>query len=361
MIAKWIKENFDQMDEVEKWVAWYKYLSPLKEGRFNMAREGGVELDDDANLGRPENWKKHVQDQLKRLGTYGGTVRDYSGVQTQEPMRGTLGEPQPVEESVEQQIDRIERLLQEKDPHYDLRLYSIKVDVSIERDIGGEIQETQTEIRGIESVTTVRTVGDTQQMGRSQIATYEIKFELLGTDSRVKYRDTILIPGLMRIRGLRVLRTSPIHRTNTRGTIRTVRENTLREGGGFGGGLSQIPFQGSSPMPTPRLSVDRALEDWVGGSVRIYDAPMNTNDMGYHVMVPVEELLPLAGREFRAPKDAYDGMYQHFIAQGPQTPVYVALGKNNRAKITGNEDLVWFAKRAGLEDLPVFFSYQQQV
>jgi len=276
-------------------------------------------------------------------------------------MRGTLGEPQPVEESVEQQIDRVERLIQEKDPSYDLRLYSIKVDVSIQRDLGGETQETQTEIRGIESVTTVRTVGDTQNVGSSQIATYEIKFELLGSISRVKYRDRVLIPGLMKVKGLRILRVSPIHRTNVRGTIRTVRENVLREGGGFGGGISQMPYPGSPPMPTPRVTVDQALEDWVGGSVKLYDVPMNTNDMGYHVMVPVEELLPLMSREFRAPKDAFDGMYQNFIARGPAAPVYVALGKNNRARVTGNEDLIWYAKRAGLPDLPVFFSYQQQV
>jgi hypothetical protein len=113
-------------------------------------------------------------------------------------------------------------------------------------------------------------------------------------------------------------------------------------------------------MPTPRLSIDQALEDWTHGGVRVYDVPMNTRDMGYHVMVPVEELLPYLSREFRAPKDAFDGMYQNFIAKGPQAPVYVALGQNNRAKITGNEDLVWYAKRAGLKELPVFFSYQKQ-
>ena len=37
------------------------------------------------------------------------------------------------------------------------------------------------------------------------------------------------------------------------------------------------------------------------------------------------------------------------------------LGKNNRAKITGGEEIVWFARKAGLEEVPVFFSYQRQV
>jgi hypothetical protein len=78
-------------------------------------------------------------------------------------------------------------------------------------------------------------------------------------------------------------------------------------------------------------------------------------------MMPVEELEPyLPNREFRAPKDAFDGMYHDFIKNGAQAPVYVAIGKNG-IKISGNEDLIWYAKKAGLEELPVFLSYQIQV
>ena len=78
-------------------------------------------------------------------------------------------------------------------------------------------------------------------------------------------------------------------------------------------------------------------------------------------MVPIEELLPYMSREFRAPMDAFDGMYQNFIRNGAQNPVYIALGRNGRARVTGGEDMIWFAKKAGLEELPVFFSYQRQV
>tara|TARA_Y100000310_G_scaffold323706_1_gene384492 strand:- start:1420 stop:2421 length:1002 start_codon:yes stop_codon:yes gene_type:complete len=333
-----------------------------------MARSGNIEMDDDANIGMPKNWTKEVQDQMKKMKAFSGTVRNYSGVQKGETLAGTLGEPEPVGESVEQQIDRIERLLQEKDPHYDLRIYSIKVDVSVQKDLGGEIQETQTEIRGIEGVTTVRTVGATQNLAQALLATYEIKFELLGAISRVKYRDRILIPGLMKVKGLRVVRFNPIHRTNVRGTIRTVRERrTLQEYGGdisgFGGMAGNLGAvrQSTTPMVTPRKTIDQVLADWVDGSVRIYDAPMDTTNMAYHVMVPVEELLPYIGREFRAPMDAFDGMYHEFIKNGARAPVYVAVGKNRRVKISGNEDLIWYAKRAGLKELPVFFSYQRQV
>jgi len=300
---------------------------------------------------------------MRRLGSWAGTVRDYSGVQRGEPLAGTLGEPQAVGESVEQQIDRIERLLQEKDPHYDLRIYSIKIEVSVQKDLGGEIQETQTEIRGIDGVTTVRTLGDTHDVGDAVMATYEVKFELLGTTSRVRYRDKTLIPGLMRIKGIKITGVSPIHRTNERGTIRTVRERALSEYGfgGLAGGLGVARTNNQRKMPTPRQSLQAIAADWQDGSVMVYDTPRDTTSMRYHVMMPVEELLPYMSREFRAPKDAFDGMYHHFIKDGAQSPVYVAIGKNGRIKITGNEDMVWFAKRSGLEELPVFLSYQRQV
>ena len=353
MMARWINQNFEQMEEVEKHVAWYDYLSPIRNNAFNMAREGDIEPEGD-DAGRPIRWNEKVQDQMKRMKAFGGTVRNYSGVQT---------------ESVEQQIERIDRLLQEKDDTYDLRLYSIKIDVSIQKDLGGEVQETQTEIRGIEGVTTVRTVGDTADAGTASIATYDIKFELLGSISRVKYRDQILIPGLMKIRGLRILRVTPIHRTNARGTIRTVRERKIIEEygggsmGGFGGmagGLGGVR-DSYRPSVTPSRSIEQVAADWREGSVRVYDAPMDANNMAYHTMVPVEELLEYMAREFRAPMDAFDGMYQNFIKNGAESPVYVAVGKNGRIKVTGNEDLIWFAKKSGLQELPVFFSYQQQV
>jgi hypothetical protein len=341
----------------------------------------------------PKGWAKEVQDQMKKMKAFSGTVRNYTGVQqgttqsattgtdrggwtpgaptpaagtqTGDPLRGTLGEPRPAQEGAEQQIDRIERLLGESDPSYDLRIYSIRVDVSVQKDLGGEIQETQTEIRGIEGVTTVRTVGDTRDIGPALVATYEVKFELLGAISRVRFRDKILIPGLMRIKGLKMVGVSPIHRTNVRGSTRTVRE-TLKEYGGvanFGGAagnLGMLRKYNVQTSVTPRETIQSVLDDWVEASVQVYDAPTNTTDMRYHVMMPVEELLPLISRVFRAPMDAFDGMYQHFIANGAENPVYIALGKNNVAKVTGNEDLIWFAKRAGLEELPVFFSYQRQ-
>ena len=362
LITKWIKDNFDQMSEPEKYVAWFKYLKPIKDAHFNMARSGNIEMDDDANIGMPKNWVIEVQDQMKKMKVFSGTVNKYGGVQRGETLKGTIGEPQPVGESMEQQIARIDSLLQEKDPNYDLRIYNITIDVALSKDIGGEVQETQTEIRGINGVTTVRTIGDMTPTMQALTGKFEIKFEILGALSRVKYRDRILIPGMMQIKGLRILRISPMHRTNKRGTIRTVREALVNEMGGLAGNLGALRKQRPQvAMTTPRKMLDDIAADWRDGGVMAYDAPMDSTDMRYHVMMPVEELLPYISREFRAPKDAYDGMYHQFIKNGARAPVFVAVGKNGRIKVTGNEDLIWFAKRSGLQELPVFLSYQSQV
>jgi len=147
-----------------------------------------------------------------------------------------------------------------------------------------------------------------------------------------------------------------MHRTNKRGTIRTVRESKKKE-------LYEFAFADytSPQMVTPAVSLDGVLEDWMEGGVQVYDVPMNTNEMQYHVMVPVEELWPHASRMYRGTKTDFDGRYTHFIKTGARMPVYVAVGQNGRMKITGNEDLVWFARKSGLKELPVFFSYQKQV
>tara|TARA_R110002073_G_scaffold118107_3_gene257009 strand:- start:4755 stop:5762 length:1008 start_codon:yes stop_codon:yes gene_type:complete len=335
-----------------------------------MAREGEIEPEGD-DAGKPIRWNEKVQEQMKRMRAYSGTVHNYGGVQRGEPQAGTVGEPRPAQESVEQQIDRIDALLKETDDTYDLRIYSIKVGVVIDRDNGGSESETATEIRGVEAVTTVRPVAASKRpvTATSEYVLYDIKFELLGAQSRTGFRDKVLLPRMRQIKGLKIMTVSSIHRTNRKGTIRTVRE-MVNEGGGYFGGVSNFggaagnlasQRRDSRPMPTPRGGVQDVLDDWVDGSVQMYDMPTDTTNMAYHVMMPVEELLPYTDRVFRAPKDAFDGMYQNFIKNGPHSPVYLAIGKNGRAKITGGEDMVWYAKRAGLEELPVFFSYQRQV
>ena len=116
-------------------------------------------------------------------------------------------------------------------------------------------------------------------------------------------------------------------------------------------------------MPTPRPMIQQLIDDWAEGGVMGYDAPMNTADMRYHVMFPVEELLPfIEDTEYRGDDRDFEGRYKNFIKTGPTAPVYLAIGKVNRtAKVTGGEEFIFFAQRAGLKELPVFLSYQRQV
>jgi hypothetical protein len=93
----------------------------------------------------------------------------------------------------------------------------------------------------------------------------------------------------------------------------------------------------------------------------MYDAPTNINLTRYSVMMPVSELEHLCGREARKHGHHFDAGYEKFIENGPRDPIYIAIGKNGRAKITGNEDDLRYAIKAGVEEVPVFISYQRQV
>ena len=355
LVVKWIKDNWDNMDETEKWVAYYKYILPMATARINIVRDiPGVELDDDNNLGKPSNWDQKVKDQLNKLGAYGGTVRGYSGVQRSEPVAGTMGEPRPAQESVEQQIDRIERLIAEQD--VDVRLYKIVVSTRISADRTRKTKLLHDQLRGLVNVTTVNPVVKRPMAGGEQVW-FDIKFTLQGTQSRDEYVEKTLIPLMRNVQGVQVDDWTASEEV-TPG--KKVRESQKLMEWGIGGARFPTPVE-SPPLKTPRMMLASIVKDWCEGGVMAYDTAMDSTDMRYHVMMPVEELLPLMGREFRAPKDAFDGMYHRFIKDGATAPVYIAIGKNGRVKVTGNEDLIWFAKRSGLADLPVFFSYQRQV
>lgn len=356
-ILGWFEENYANMSEMQRFVMWKYFLAPMSQGNFRRY-DAAAQLD--VETGKPRNFEDYVYQQLMKLGATDNSAR-----------RGAS-----INESVEDQIVRIDNLLNELDPSYDLRIYNIEIGCTIERHRGGSESETATEIRGIEGVTTVRPVAARKRniTPTAGFVLFDIKFELLGSQSRVDYRDKVLLPALRKIRGLKILTVSSIHRTNRKGTIRTVRESVINElgmgsafgygvdnVGGLAGNLGSVRRQQTRDMPTPRPQLQSILDDWVEGGVMAYDAPTNYTDMRYHVMMPVEELLPFITSEYRGDMKDFQGRYKHFISTGPQAPVYVAIGQNGRIKITGGEDLVWFAKKSGLEELPCFFSYQKQV
>jgi len=248
-------------------------------------------------------------------------------------------------------INEVEKLL-ERDP-IDLRVYEVILGVLVDLRISGLDNQIENSIRGIREVTTVKHIANRQRRKGEDLVyrEYAIKFELTGRQSRDTYRDYILVPAVNKdVKGVKVV---------DRGPVKAV-EAALLEWGGLG--YAAPPVDPYLPtMQTPRGSLNAVVADWVEGGVQLYDFPTNTNEMQYHVMMPVEELWDFCSREYRGTATDFDGRYKNFIKNGAQMPVYVAIGKNGRVKITGNEDLIWFAKKSGLKELPVFFSYQLQV
>jgi hypothetical protein len=345
LIAMWLRDNWEQMDLLERFVANSVYIKPMMDRTFRIhGANGAIDVD----TGEPRNWSSLVQKERVRRGV--GLASGPSPVA-------------PVNESIEDQITRIDNLLNEKVSPIDLRIYRTRIGCSIDSAIAGAEMEIETQIRGIDGVTTVRSIVDSKRplTATSNYATYEIKFELMGADSRKEYREAVLFPGLRRIPGINIIDWSSIHRTNVRGTTRTVREDKMLKEYGIGGpvGLSAMRrASGARATPTPQLDV--IISDWAEGGVQLYDTPTNFADMSSHLMMPVEELLPLRSAHYRGDMNDFRGRYQNFIREGASAPVFLAIGQNGRAKITGNEDLIWFAQKAGLEELPVFISYQKQ-
>ena len=150
-------------------------------------------------------------------------------------------------------VDKWFDTITEVDKTYDLRIYETHFIVSISKDKGGEMQEVQTEIRAIPKVTIVRTVGLSRSVGNRVLAKISVKFALLGQESRVRYRDQVLIPQMAIIKGLQIHRAYRIHRINIQGTIRKVRENKERldEYGIAQYSAHAIPRKTSKKMPTP--------------------------------------------------------------------------------------------------------------
>ena len=363
MMLNWFEESYADMSEQQRFVMWKHFLKPMAASRF---RGYGPEGQIDVDTGKPRNFDDYVYQQVQKLGA--ATQAQAKNAST---MRGTMGEPRPAQESIEHQIARIDSLLNEADPTYDLRIYSVQIGCTVSRDSGGTESETAAEVRAIPGVMTVRPDADKKRdiTAAAEYVLYDIKFALLGARSRIEYRDEVLLPSLRRIKGLKVLTVSSMHRTNRQGTIRTVRESKVMKEyagymGGFGGMAGALGAKRSNinaRRPTPRPALQSMIDDWAEGGVMAYDAPTDSTDMRYHTMVPVEELIPFMSRVYRGNKTDFDGRYRNFIKTGATYPVYLAIGKNGRAKITGSEDLVWFAKRAGLKELPVFFSFQKQV
>ena len=419
-IVTWFEDRYNDMDEIERYVMLVHWLGPIAGNTFHTY---GAKAEIDNDTGAPTLFDDLVQQQRKAMRRQTPKARNFQTPRG-ETLPGRMGEPRPAQESVEHQIARIERLLAEatqdtrpaKEPtpfkskaqkrykrsrkknskmynmaghknlktgspyvnkgkragtdrlrfeEVDVRLYKMQLDaiVSAARARGGS-KLLQDELRSIEGVTVISVEESRDLTTGADFTRFNIKFSLMGQTPRVGFVEERLLPALRRVEGFDVKDWSiPVEVTPGK----KLRESSmLSEIGfpGFGGLAGNLGAQRYSPgaeLPTPRMTLQAIIDDWVEGGVMAYDAPMDTTDMRYSVMMPVSELTPFTGRYYRGDAQDFEGRYQQFIRNGPVSPVYVAIGMNGRVKITGNEDLVWFAKKSGLEEVPVFLSYQKQV
>jgi hypothetical protein len=345
MIASWINRNLEQMDEVEKYVAYFHYLRPIVAQRFAQAYHP-IQTDGD-DAGKPEGFNAAVEQQLVKMGA----SHSQKTSRRQDPIRGRMGAPRPAQESIEDQINRIDDMLNEI---IEVRRYKMNIEMILDIAPESPIEDYKDVIRACKGVTTVNTIRS-ETRGDKATAIFGIKFALKAQESRKIYLRETFFPYIKGIVGLAI---------GPSGYSQPQQLTKLREGSI----LSTYPLisygtlpQSSRKFPTPRLSIDKIVSDWTEGGVMAYDTPMDANNMRYHVMVPTEELKKYCSTHYRADANMFTGRYKNFIRNGSQMPVYVAIGQNGRVKITGNEDDVWFAAKSGLEELPVFFSYQKQV
>lgn len=93
--------------------------------------------------------------------------------------------------------------LNEVDASYLQKLFHVIVSASISKERGGDITETQAEIRGIDGVTTLSVVeGSEREDAYNYYRRFSIKFELIKGNTLDNYLGGIFIPGLRRIKGL---------------------------------------------------------------------------------------------------------------------------------------------------------------
>jgi len=118
--------------------------------------------------------------------------------------------------------------------------------------------------------------------------------------------------------------------------------------------LGTDPFYGPPPL------INDVVDCWAQEGIRFFTDLHQANGMTYHVMLPTDELefhieRPLSGHDFSF-------MAQQLIDEGgPGHAVRIRVGKNGKALIEEDADIVMAAKQVGLPRLPVLFSFQNEV
>ena len=117
---------------------------------------------------------------------------------------------------------------------------------------------------------------------------------------------------------------------------------------------------GADPFYGPPPLINDVVDCWAIEGVRFYTQLHHANGMAYHVMLPTDEL------EFHLTvgmaKHNYEFMGQQLIQNGyPPRAVRISVGKNGKAVIDRDADIVLAAKHVGVPELPVLFSFEEEV
>ena len=124
------------MSEPQRYVMTNKFLIPMVRNTFRST----MDIADVEEDGKPKMFDELVGRQVEMMGGQPTKMKTYN-------------------ESVEDQIARIERLLADQAPlveDLDVRLYKMEVDAKISADRAAKTKQLQDQLRGIENVTTVR-------------------------------------------------------------------------------------------------------------------------------------------------------------------------------------------------------------
>jgi len=117
---------------------------------------------------------------------------------------------------------------------------------------------------------------------------------------------------------------------------------------------------GTDPLWGPPPLINDVVDCWASEGIMFYNELHHANGMAYHVMLPTEELEFHIERKV-APHQ-FSTLSQQLVDEGgPTHAVRIAVGKNGRAIIDQDADIVMAAKQVGLSELPVLFNFQNEV
>ena len=117
---------------------------------------------------------------------------------------------------------------------------------------------------------------------------------------------------------------------------------------------------GTDPFYGPPPLINDVVDCWAQEGVRFFTQLHNVNGFSYHTTLPTDEL------EFHIERDMsrHDHSYiaLQLVQDGhPPRAVQISVGKNGRAVIDRDAEIVLAAKHIGLPELPVLFSFMDEV